>query len=81
MYTLDGARPHTANRTQTWLDNNHTGRWWRKGDWPGSSPDLSPIEDTAIHHLDALDHVLFKRVLATESRRIRWIMATLTWEK
>lgn len=40
----DGATPHTAERTQAWLAAQPGLRWWSKKSWPGSSPDLSPVE-------------------------------------
>ena len=40
----DGATPHTADNTQRWLSRRPGLRWWSKHKWPGSSPDLSPIE-------------------------------------
>jgi transposase len=38
----DGAKPHTANITKEWLDNNVPGYF---NDWPGNSPDLNPVEN------------------------------------
>ncbi len=43
VWQQDGASAHRADLTQIWLE--HSGyHFWSKSQWPGSSPDLSPIE-------------------------------------
>lgn len=44
IFMQDGAPAHTANRTQEWCRNNMPA-FWAKGEWPGNSPDLNPIEN------------------------------------
>ena len=44
VFMQDGAPAHTAKLTQEWLENNFP-QFWRKGEWPGNSPDLNPIEN------------------------------------
>ena len=44
IFQQDGAPAHTSKRAQEWCSNNLPS-FWRKGTWPGNSPDLSPIEN------------------------------------
>ena len=44
VFMQDGAPAHTAKLTQELLENNFP-QFWRKGEWPGNSPDLNPIEN------------------------------------
>ena len=44
IFMQDGAPAHTANLTQVWCAEHFPG-FWRKGEWPGNSPDLNPIEN------------------------------------
>ena len=39
-----GVPAHTANSTQQWCSESLKA-FWRKAEWPGSSPDLNPIEN------------------------------------
>lgn len=43
-FQQDGASPHRSDRCQLFLGTQERLRWWARDDWPGSSPDLSPIE-------------------------------------
>lgn len=43
IFMQDGAGPHTANRTQKWLERSGI-NYWDKRMWPGCSPDLNPVE-------------------------------------
>ena len=40
----DGAPAHTANATQQRCSERFF-RFWKKGEWPASSPDLNPIKN------------------------------------
>ena len=44
LFMQDGASTHTAKATQKWLTENFP-KFWKKGEWPGNSPDLNPIEN------------------------------------
>ena len=44
LFMQDGAPAHTANAIQSWC-SDHFPRFWQKGEWPGNSPDLNPIEN------------------------------------
>ena len=44
IFMQDGAPAHTSNRAQEWCKNNMPA-FWAKGEWPGNSPDLNPIEN------------------------------------
>ena len=44
IFMQDGAPAHTNSRTQEWCRNNMPA-FWAKGEWPGNSPDLNPIEN------------------------------------
>ena len=44
IFMQDGAPAHTAKMTQKWCRESLNG-FWEKGDWPGNSPDLNPIEN------------------------------------
>ena len=52
----DGARCHTAAVNEIWLRENVV-NYWAKGIWPGSSPDLSPIENIWSILQDKVDQV------------------------
>ncbi len=43
VWQQDGASAHIANATQEWLEGEG---WcfWRKDEWPPSSPDLAPLD-------------------------------------
>ena len=43
IFQQDGATPHTAKVTQDLCDELFP-IVWKKDDWPGSSPDLNPVE-------------------------------------
>jgi len=43
-FQQDGAGPHIFGPTQDYLERS-THRFWSKSEWPGNSPDLSPIEN------------------------------------
>ena len=43
-FMQDGAPAHIAKLTRQWCAENLP-NFWRKGDWPGNSPDLNPIEN------------------------------------
>ena len=43
-FQQDGAKPHTSDRCQGYLGRQENLRWWPKDQWPGASPDLSPVE-------------------------------------
>ena len=69
----DNARPHTAAKTQEYLENkgNH------KIDWPPQSPDLNPIENVCLH---------MKREIARQKKQFKSVdevMATIhyVWDK
>ena len=53
-FRQDGAPPHTAKRSQEWCAEHLTG-FWGKGEWPGNSPDLNPIENVWSIMQDSLD--------------------------
>ena len=44
IFQQDGARPHTALRTQRLLEEKIP-NFWNKDMWPANSPDLNPIEN------------------------------------
>lgn len=44
IFMQDGAPAHTAKRSQEWCEE-HLPKFWGKGEWPGNSPDLNPIEN------------------------------------
>ena len=44
VFQQDGAPAHSGAKTQEWCRANFSG-FWAKGEWPGNSPDLSPIEN------------------------------------
>ena len=44
IFMQDSAPPHTAVANQVWL-SEHFPLYWRKGEWPGNSPNLNPIEN------------------------------------
>ena len=44
LFMQDGAPAHTANAIQSWC-SDHFPRFWQKGECPGNSPDLNPIEN------------------------------------
>lgn len=44
IFMQDSAPPHVAVVNQKWLDS-HFPSYWRKGEWPGNSPNLNPIEN------------------------------------
>ena len=52
----DGAPAHTANATQLWC-SDHFPRFWKKGEWPGNSPDLNPIENLWAIPSERLDEM------------------------
>lgn len=54
IFQQDGAPAHNAARTQEWCRGNLPG-FWKKGVWPGNSPDLSPIENLWAIVQDELD--------------------------
>ena len=44
IFQQDGAPAHRAGKTQKWC-RSHFDDFWAKDEWPGNSPDLSPIEN------------------------------------
>ena len=44
IFQQDGAPAHSSKMAQEWCNNNLSS-FWKKGTWPGNSPDLSPIEN------------------------------------
>ena len=44
IFQQDGAPAHRARKTQEWC-RSHFPAFWDKDEWPGNSPDLSPIEN------------------------------------
>ena len=44
IFMQDGAPPHSARQMQKWCSEHFSG-FWPKGEWPGNSPDLNPIEN------------------------------------
>jgi transposase len=44
IFMQDSAPPHVTKETYRWLDLNFP-CYWKKGEWPGNSPDLNPIEN------------------------------------
>ena len=44
IFQQDGAPAHGAKMTQEWC-RSHFPAFWEKKEWPGNSPDLSPIEN------------------------------------
>ena len=44
VFMQGGAPVHAAKLTQEWLDKDFP-KFWRKGEWPGNSPHLNPIEN------------------------------------
>lgn len=60
IFQQDGAPAHNSKMAQDWCTNNLPclPSFWRKGTWPGNSPDLSPIENlwaTLQKELDSLE--------------------------
>ncbi len=43
IFTQDGARPHTANVTLAWLEENMPG-FWGPEKWPPNSPQINPLD-------------------------------------
>lgn len=43
-FMQDSAPPHVTRENYLWLDMNFP-KYWRKGEWPGNSPNLNPIEN------------------------------------
>ncbi|KAI6660736.1 Transposable element Tcb1 transposase [Oopsacas minuta] len=43
IFMQDGAPAHTTKMTQRWCRDS-LNEFWEKGDWPGNSPNLNPIE-------------------------------------
>ncbi|XP_043229039.1 uncharacterized protein LOC122385098 [Amphibalanus amphitrite] len=54
IFQQDGAPAHNATKTQEWCRANFPG-FWAKGEWPGNSPDLSPIENLWAIVQDRMD--------------------------
>ena len=54
IFMQDGAPAHTAKRTQEWCAE-HLPEFWGKGEWPGNSPDLNPIENVWAIMKESLD--------------------------
>ncbi len=50
----DGAPPHTSNSTQKYLED-HIGKdnFWKKTQWPPSSPDVNPMDFSLLASLAA----------------------------
>ena len=44
IFRQDSATAHRARKTQEWY-RFHFPAFWAKYEWPGNSPDLSPIEN------------------------------------
>ena len=44
FWQQDGAPAHKANLTEKFLDDENI-PFWRRGVWPGNSPDLSSVEN------------------------------------
>ena len=44
LWQQDGARPHQSDRCQKFLGAQDRLKYWSKDQWPGASPDLSPVE-------------------------------------
>lgn len=44
IFQQDGAPAHRARKAQEWC-RSHFPAFWEKDEWPGNSPDLSPIEN------------------------------------
>ena len=74
FFLHDGAPAHTAKITNKWLSDNHVNV---VGPWPGSSPDLNPIENlwmvmktkVAAHSPTSAEHLkqIIKQVWVTET--------------